>query len=185
MQLGLSQNQIQTIWTWHEAQGAAYGPLLLSLHSHADNSSHVLHILSTCLLLDFHSFIDPTFTEHLVCGFHYVLTLSDKNGYERSLPWKAFEPIGEVALPRLAKMPVQSVREQRALQFCLGEEDEEKTRQRGHKGGKLALIYQVHWGGSDERGAGVGIQRGKQGSHIESRDQEWWRKLPGTYFAKM
>lgn len=75
-------------------------------------------------------------------------------------------------MPWLAKRPVQSVREQRALQFYLGEEDEEETRQRGHKGGELALIHQVHWGGSNEKGAGVGSQRGKQGSHIESRAQE-------------
>lgn len=67
---------------------------------------------------------------------------------------------------------MQSAREQRALHLCLGEEDEKETRQRGHKGGELALIHQVHWGGSNERGAGVGSQRGKRGSHIESRAQE-------------
>lgn len=42
-----------------------------------------------------------------------------------------------------------------------GKEDEEETRQRGHKGGELALIHQVHWGGSNERGAGMGSQREK------------------------
>lgn len=177
MQLGLSQNQIQTIWTWYKAQGAAHSPLLLSSHSHADNSSHVLHILSTCLPLGFHSFIEPTFTEHLVCAFHCAL--SDRNGYDRSLPWKAYEPREEGAMQWLATRPVQNAREQRALQFCLREEET-----RGHKGGELALIHQVHWGWSNERGAGVGNQRGKWESHIESRAKEWWWELPGTYSAK-
>lgn len=134
-------------------------------------------------LLGFHSFISTTFTGHLVCGFHCALPLSVRNGYDRPLPWKVYESRGKRTMPGWQRVLCKVLGSREHSGSAWGKEDEEETRQRGHKGGELALIHQVHWGGSNERGAGMGSQREKWGSHIESRAQEWW-SYQGPILAK-
>lgn len=157
--LGLSQNRIQTTWTWRMKQ-VLFTVLHCCLHTSTLWASWQLPHVPTFSLgpavgpsvrwsnLSWASrmWLSLCFGSEMTAMDMIDPTLKRLVNQEERQLHQGHGPADE----HWHRGPYGVLGNTESSQFCLRQGDGEEIREAGHKAGTLTFIHQVHWGGADE-----------------------------------